>query len=256
MLDWIKILWSLEARSRPWALCYVPQTILNGICGVTEHIIPLRRGVPLSAASKPLVAGLQWCLRGWWVASSRMPTHSFQTSHCHEMMIVVKVIHAQDNKDEEFLKIKFMFIFFWWTLWSVWMYSGWRNSALYPAGAKFRSDARKSSIDRQETMQKETHFLLSNVSALLKNIAPLIRTSFLSEHLSGDSECFHPSYIFSSPGCGWPPCEDSSGLTPISENRKVHKLVLTGTALSSVWRRKSRTISSACAGVTVCPCAL
>lgn len=44
MLDWIKILWSVEARSRPWALCSVAQTILNGICGVTEPIMLLRRG--------------------------------------------------------------------------------------------------------------------------------------------------------------------------------------------------------------------
>ena len=38
MLDWIKILWSLKARSRPWALCYVPQTLLNGIRGVQRTL--------------------------------------------------------------------------------------------------------------------------------------------------------------------------------------------------------------------------
>lgn len=61
MLDWIKILGSVEARSRPWALCSVAQTILNGICGVTEHIMLLRRGRggALVAAAVPSVSGLQ-----------------------------------------------------------------------------------------------------------------------------------------------------------------------------------------------------
>lgn len=50
MLDWIKILWSVEARSRPWALCSVAQTILNGICGVTEHIMLLKGGGTISSS--------------------------------------------------------------------------------------------------------------------------------------------------------------------------------------------------------------
>lgn len=67
-----------------------------------------------------------------------------------------------------------------------------------------------------------------------------------------------PAPHFSSQRCGCPPFKDSSSgaILAIGENIKVRELVLMGTALTSAWQRKSRTFSSACARVTVCPCAL
>lgn len=55
------------------ALCYVPQTILNGICGVTEHIILLRGGSTISGGG----AIGAWSAVMFQALGSSMPTQSF-----------------------------------------------------------------------------------------------------------------------------------------------------------------------------------